>query len=100
MTVASVRGGWYNLAVGNLLGSNCFNMAALVPLDALEGGGSILATVGSASVIGALATILMTALAILDLVNRAERKVWALELGPVFLLITYVAGLFLAFQAG
>jgi cation:H+ antiporter len=99
VTVASVRAGSYNLAVGNLLGSNCFNMAALVPLDLLEGPGSLLAQAGPATLMGALTAILMTAMAVFNLVNRTERKIWLLEPGPMLLLLTYVVGLVLSFRA-
>lgn len=75
-------------------------MAASVPLDLLEGPGSLLARSGPATLMGALTAIVMIALAIFNVVNRTERKIWILEPGPVLLLFTYAAGLLLALRAG
>jgi hypothetical protein len=41
----------------------------------------------------------MTAMAVFNLVNRTERKIWLLEPGPMLLLLTYVVGLVLSFRA-
>jgi len=93
-----VRAGAYNLAVGNLLGSNCFNMAALVPLDLIHGPGSILSGTDPGLAVGALfATLLMT-LAMLDVLNRSERRIWMLEPGPAFMLLTYLVGIYVPYR--
>lgn len=93
VSYASVRTGAYNLAVGNLLGSNCFNMAALVPLDLVDGPGAMLRGVDPGLVVGALFGVLLMSLAMLDLMNKAERRIWMLEPGPVFMILAYLAGL-------
>jgi cation:H+ antiporter len=98
VSYGSVRAGAYNLAVGNLLGSNCFNMAVLVPLDFVEGPGSMLAGVESALAVGGLFAVLLTALAMLDVMNKAERRIWILEPGPGFMILTYLAGLYAAYS--
>lgn len=100
VSVASLRVGSYDLAVGNLLGSNCFNMAALVALDLADGPGALLGTVEPALAMGALAAIVMTALAGIDVLNRAEGRRWYVEPAPLLLLVVYVAGLWLTFHAG
>jgi cation:H+ antiporter len=97
VTWGSVRAGAYNLAVGNLLGSNCFNMAALIPLDVVQGRGAMLAGVEHGLAVSGLFAVLMTALAMLDVMNKAERKFWILEPGPAFLILTYAAGLYAAY---
>lgn len=100
VSVESIRNKAYDLTVGNLLGSNCFNMAALVILDVADGPGSLLARSDGTALIGALFGILMTALALLDILNKSEKRIWVLEPGPVFILLAYVAGLYLAYRAG
>jgi hypothetical protein len=37
---------------------------------------------------------------LLDLLNRAEHRIWYLEPGPALVVLTYVAGLLLTYQAG
>ncbi len=98
VSMACVRSGAYNLAVGNLLGSNCFNMAALVVLDVADGGGSLLARVDQSLAVGAMVGVLLMTLAMLDLMNRSERRPWAIKPGPVVMMVTYVAGLYLMFR--
>jgi cation:H+ antiporter len=93
VTVTSVRAGTYDLAVGNLLGSNCFNMLVLVPLDVVDGGRSLLGDTGRELSIGALAGILLTGLAILGILDRAERRRRMIDLGPIVMLGVYVATL-------
>jgi cation:H+ antiporter len=96
VSYGSVRAGAFNLAVGNLLGSNCFNMAVLAPLDVVQGRGSMLAEVSPELAIGGLFAVLLTALAMLDVMNKGERKIWILEPGPAFMIAAYAAGLYAA----
>ena len=98
VTIAAVRAGWYNLAVGNLLGSNCFNMAAVVPLDAVEGPGSLLGAVDPALAIPGLFAVLLMGLALLDVLNKSERRLWAIEPGPAAMMLVYLVGLYLSFR--
>lgn len=100
VSVAAVRSGSYDLAVGNLLGSNCFNTAILFVHDAVDGPLPLLSKVGPGLLVGALFAIILTGQAVLGIVNRSERRIWYLEPDAVFLLLTYVAGLYLAYQAG
>jgi cation:H+ antiporter len=100
VTTASVRRESYDLAVGNLLGSNCFNMAALVPLEIANGGRSILADAGAELVVGALVGMLLTGLAMLGVLDRAERARRGIELAPLVAVLTYVIGLALSYRPG
>ena len=98
VTATSIRAGTYDLAVGNLFGSNCFNMAALVPLDLVDGARALLAGVGREVAIGALAGMLLTGLAMLGVLDRAERKRRVVDLGPVVMLGVYIAALAVTYR--
>ena len=100
VSAAAIRNGSYDLAVGNLLGSSCFNMMVLLPLDLVDGGGPILASVEPSLIIGALFGVLMTALVLLDVLNKSERRLWGVEPGPVATILAYGAGLYLVYRAG
>jgi len=100
VTISAVRAGTYDLAVGNLLGSNCFNMAVLLPLDVVQGHGSILAVVDRGLVVGALAAVVLMSLALLDVFDRAERRRWPFEFGPALMVVAYAVGLYLAQRLG
>jgi len=100
VTVGAVRAGAYGLAVGNLLGSSCFNVATLVVLDVVHGPGSILAAFDPSVLIAALFSVLLIALAVLEVLNKSERRLWLLEPGPTFMLVAYGVGLFAVFHSG
>jgi cation:H+ antiporter len=98
VSYASVRAGAYDLAVGNLFGSNCFNMAAILPLDIVFGRGSILAAVPPELAIGGLFAVLLMSLAVLDVLNKSERRFWIIEPGPAFMVLVYLTGLYLTYS--
>ncbi len=98
VTVTSVRAASYDLAVGNLLGSNCFNMAALVLLDIADGGQSILAASSPELLIGALFGLLLTGIAMLGVLDRGERSYRRVDPTPLVMIATYIAGLVLSFR--
>ncbi len=100
VTLASVRIGAYDLAVGNMLGSNSFNMVILLILDAVHGEGSVLAQAGPDVLLGAMFAILLTGLTTMEVLNKAERRTWILEPDAAIRLAIYVLGLYLVVQAG
>lgn len=100
VSISAVRSGSYDLAVGNLLGSNCFNMAILFVLDLVDGPGPLLARVGPGLIIGAMFAILLSVQALMGVLNKSEKRVWFLEPDAVFLVLTYAAGLFLVYRVG
>lgn len=93
VSIASIRAGAYQLAVGNLFGSNCINMAALVPLDIVHGGSGILGDVSRELALGGLFAIVLMTLAMMDVLNKSKRRVWIIEPMPTVILLTYFAGL-------
>lgn len=46
---------------------------------------------------GLFGTLLMT-LAMLDVMNKSERRIWILEPGPAFMVFTYLAGLYATYR--
>ncbi len=75
-TFVAVRLGAHAMALGNIFGSNCFNMAILAPLDLFHPG-SLFESVAPSHVYTALCAILLTTLALLSLIRRTERRSWA-----------------------
>ena len=100
VSVTSLRRGSYDLAVGNLLGSNCFNMVILLPLDIADGSGSILARVESGVLIGAVFAILLTGQTLVEVMNRSERRVWLIEPDAILRVLTYALGIYFVYQIG
>lgn len=100
VAVAGVRTGAYDLAVGNLLGSNCFNMLIILALDVVDGPGVVLSSVTPDVLVGALFAILLMGQVLLEVLNRSERRIWYIEPGAFFLVLTYLIGLYFTYQAG
>ncbi len=95
-SLAAVRLGAYDLAVGNLFGSNAFNMAVLLVLDASQPG-SLYALLDPAHALSGLLAIALMSLGLAAIAFRAERR-YAL-VGPSSILIAagYLAAIALLY---
>lgn len=100
VTVAGMRAGSYDLAIGNLLGSNCFNMAILLVLDVADGGGPLLSGVGPGVMISAMFAIVLTGQTLIQVLNTTERRVAWLEPDAALRIVTYALGILLVVRAG
>jgi cation:H+ antiporter len=89
-TLTAVRLGAFDLALGNIFGSNAFNMMLLVPVD-LAYSGSLLAEVSRKHVLTCFAGILITAVAVLGQLYRVESRIRLLE-PDAWLVIVLVFG--------
>ena len=74
VTVAAIRLGALDLAIGNLLGSNLFNVAVLAIDDIFYPGASLLAEVSIAHATTATVAAAMTGLTIVGLYYRPQRR--------------------------
>lgn len=98
-SIAAVRIGAFDLAVGNLFGSNLFNMAMLLVADLAYTEGSILRAVDAPtqSVTGIGAIVLM-ATALGGLLAGSETRARRLEPDAILLLVLWVAMLGIVFK--
>jgi cation:H+ antiporter len=88
-SLAAVRLGAVDLAIGNVFGSNAFNMIMFVPLDAVCPG-SLFEAVSPTHAVTAFAVIVATAIAVLGQLYHAERRLPVIE--PDALLVILVIG--------
>lgn len=91
-TIAAVRIGAQDLAVGNIFGSNAFNMVILLPVD-IAHPGCLLADVSPAHAITALAVVIVTAVAVLGILYRAEKRIWFIEPDALLVVLLVVGAL-------
>lgn len=98
-SLAAVRMGAFDLAVGNIFGSNAFNMILLVPLD-LVSPGSLLANVGQVHVITALAAITATTVVIMGQLYQVESRRHFLEPDAWLVIALIVTALTIVYFAG
>jgi cation:H+ antiporter len=100
ISVAAARIGAIDLAVGNLFGSNVFNVAILGVDDVLYRPGPLLAAVSGAHALTLVSAILMTAIAIIGLTYRAQKKRFRLSWEAMGMLGVCTAGLALLWRLG
>jgi cation:H+ antiporter len=98
-SVAAVRIGAYDLAVGNLFGSVGVNLALLLVIDVAFTPGPLLAAVEPGHAVSGVGVILLMALALAALVHGLETRVRRLEPDAVALLAVYVGLLYAVWTA-
>jgi cation:H+ antiporter len=89
VSLAAIRIGTIDLAIGNLFGSNIFNIAILALDDILYTKGPILLFTSPNHIIPVLGTIIITAIGIIGIVFKAEKK-WKLAIDTSLILVVYV----------
>ncbi len=97
VSIAAVKMDAVNLAIGNLFGSNIFNIFILAIDDFLFTQGPLLSFVNQNHIISALAAIAMTTIAITGATYRAEKKTLFLAWDAIGILTVYVGNLLLLY---
>lgn len=93
-SIAAVRMGAHDLAVGNLFGSNAFNMFALVFTDAAYTPGSLLSAIDPSQTVAGVGAILLMALALAAIVHGTETRLRRFEPDAILLLFAYAGAIF------
>jgi len=95
-----VRMGAFDMAIGNLLGSNIFNIAIIPVADIFFTQGAILANVSQNHILTAVLGIVMTNIIIMDLIYRAKKVPWRIGWGSISIIILYFLGSITLFKLG
>ena len=95
-----VRMGAFDMAIGNLLGSNIFNIAIIPIADIFFTEGPILANASQNHVLTAVLGIVMTNIVTMDLIYRAKRVPWRIGWGSISIIILYLLGSITLFKLG
>jgi cation:H+ antiporter len=99
-TIAAVRLGAFDLAIGNLFGSNCFNIFALGLTEFFYRQGRFLADIDEAMLLAAVLALLLTALGVFGNVTLIKRRLWIIEVDSVLMTGTYLFGMWLLYTRG
>ena len=91
VSLAAVRMGAYNMAVGNMLGSNLFNIFILAIDDVVYTRGLLLQDASESHIISVLSTIAMSAVVIIGLTFHIEGKRFLLAWDAALILLIYSA---------
>lgn len=98
VSVSAVKMGAIDLAIGNLFGSNIFNIFILAIDDIFFIKGPLLFFVNPNHIISALSAIAMTTIAIVGLTYRAEKKPLLLAWDSIGILLVYVINILLLYM--
>lgn len=98
-SLAAIRMGAHDLAIGNVFGSNAFNMLLLVPLD-LVYDGPLLGAVSTSHAITGVAAILATTIVVVGQLYQVEGRKRLIEPDAWLVLIVIVGSLWLIYQSG
>jgi cation:H+ antiporter len=98
-SVAALRMGAIDLAIGNVFGSNAFNMLLFVPLDALHPH-ALFATVGPGHVLSGVSAIVATAVVLIGQLYHVELRTRWLEPDAVAVVLIVVGSLALVYFSG
>ena len=98
-TVTAIRLGFMNMAVANIFGSNAFNVVILGMVD-LATPASIFAVASSAHLVTAVSVVIVTAVALLGLLYRAEKRFWLIEPDALLVILLVIGALVLIYRAG
>jgi cation:H+ antiporter len=99
-TIAAIRLGADDMAIGNLFGSNLFNMFAIGLTDVFYLQGRFIGIIDPAFLLVGMLGLLMTGIALIGNLARLERRVLFIELDALALLIVYILGLWMLFNRG
>lgn len=90
---AAIRGGHYELAVGDIFGANLFNVAMIFLIDVVAIGPPVLGSAGPFEAVAALVALLLTGTFVVGLLERADRSILRMGYDSVAALLVYSGGL-------
>ena len=89
VSIAAIRLKTIDLAIGNVFGSNIFNIAILSLDDLLYTKGPLFIFTSPNHIIPVLGTIIITAIGIIGIIFKAEKK-WKLAIDTALIVLVYV----------
>jgi cation:H+ antiporter len=98
VSISAIRMDAVDLAIGNLFGSNIFNVLILAIDDIFFARGPILSFANPSHVISALSAICMTAIAVIGLTYRAERKRLFMAWDSIGIMLVYISNVTLLYM--
>lgn len=100
-SLAAIRLGAIDLAIGNVLGSNLFNITLLAVYDLADGRGNFWASLNNANGFAAVMTMMMTGVVIISLMYRASpRTPYRFSWDGIALIVMYVGSIFTLYLLG
>ncbi|HKY26366.1 MAG TPA: hypothetical protein VJM12_00315 [Pyrinomonadaceae bacterium] len=100
VSLGALRLGAVDIALGNLFGSNLFNIGILALDDVLYTKGALLSNVSQGHLITTSAAIVMTAIAVIGLTYQTTRKLRFFAWDSIAIIVVYAAATLLLYATG
>lgn len=98
--LSAIRLNAYDMAVGNVFGSNIFNMVIISIIDISYREGSVLAAVSLSHTVTAVVGVILSSIAVIGLFYRSEKTFVSIGWDSMAIIITYFFGVYLLFRLG
>jgi cation:H+ antiporter len=99
-TLAAIKIGAADMAIGNLFGSNMFNMFAVGLTDVFFTQGRFLAVIDPSFLLVGVLGLLMTGMGLIGNLAKLERRIWIIEIDALALILVYFLGMWLLYVRG
>jgi cation:H+ antiporter len=99
-TITAIKMGVYDMAIGNLFGSNMFNIFSLALSDFFMTDGRFLASIDTDFVMVGLIGLIMTGLALIGNLAKLERRLFFIEIDAFLLILLYFLGMYFVYFRG
>jgi cation:H+ antiporter len=99
-TLAAIKIGANDMAIGNLFGSNMFNMFAIGLTDLFYNQGRFISAIDPSFLLIGMLGLLMTGMGLIGNLAKLERRIWFIELDALALILVYFGGLYLLYIRG
>lgn len=96
-TLAALKIGAADMAIGNLFGSNMFNMFAIGLTDIFYTQGRFLSVIDSSFLLVGVVGLLLTGMGLIGNLIKLEKKIWFIELDALAIMLFYLASLWLLY---
>lgn len=99
-TISAIRIGASDMAIGNLFGSNMFNMFAMGITDIFYVDGRYLSVIDPSFMLVGMVGLMMTIIGLVGNVAKLEKRIFFIEVDALVLFIIYIAGMVLLYVRG
>lgn len=97
---AAIRMNRHEMAVGDILGSNVFNLLLILLTDVVYDGDPVLNHVGRFEIVACLLGIVMTAILLLGLLERRDRTILRMGYDSIAMLVVFSGGVGILYGLG
>lgn len=91
--IAALKLRRYQLAIGDVFGTNLFNVQIIFVADLFYRGGPVLNEAGTFEAAAACLSVIMTGIFVVGMLERRDKTVWRLGVDSALAILVFAAGL-------